>query len=91
MVEITFGKENFVHAEGINLSESGLLCETSEEVDPYSRLFIMLSLPGTKGEAEITCEGVIVRLQKKKKKFQIAVQFTEIDDDDVKNIRKFIK
>ena len=33
MVELGFGRERFVHADGINISRSGIRCRTQEELD----------------------------------------------------------
>ncbi len=88
-VEMSFTKENFIRATGINLSEAGILCETSEPPEPYAQIYLMLTTPDGKDTAEI--EGVVVHTEKVKTKYKVGVEFTHVYDEDKKIIRKIIK
>ena len=53
------GREEYLWAEGVDLSREGLRCISNEAVDPLTNLFLMLEL--TDGEKMITirCEGFV--------------------------------
>lgn len=89
MIEMELGKENFISAEGINISEEGLLCHTSESLEPYSRVYMQIALEGTKKQI-ITCEGVVVRCKRNKKNFDMALEFADLDESDRKKIHNFV-
>lgn len=88
-VEVSFTKENFIKAEGINISESGILCETAEPPEPYAQIYLLLPTPDGKETFEL--EGVVVRAEKVKSKYHVGVEFTHLYDEDKKMIRKILK
>lgn len=90
MIEMDMGKEVFISAEGVNISEEGILCHTSEPIDPYSRVYMQISLDGVKKKQVFSCEGVVVRCKKNKKNFDTALEFSDLDDCDRKKIHTFI-
>jgi len=48
LIEIDMGREYFIPAEGVNISDEGLLCHTAEAIEPYSRVYMQLTLDGGK-------------------------------------------
>jgi len=90
LIEIDMGRENFIPAEGVNISDDGLLCHTSEALDPYSRVYIQLTLDGSKKKQVISCEGIVVRCKKNKKTYDTALEFASIDANDRKKIHEFL-
>lgn len=90
MIEMEMGKENFISAEGVNISEEGLLCHTSESMEPYSRVYMQISFEKSQKKQTIACEGVVVRCKKNKKNFDTALEFADIDETDKKKIHTFV-
>ncbi len=81
MIELSIGKENYVSAEAVNLSESGILCRTEQGVEPYSRMFLLIGVPTKEGEKKIRCEGVVIRCDAiKGGYYDVGVEFTSVDD-----------
>lgn len=85
---IEFAKEQNVDCTGVNLSESGLLMETDSHLQVYDRLFIMFTIPE---ETVITIEAIVMRVDKKGKKFLVAVEIAEIKPEDKKLLKKYLK
>ena len=90
LVELDFARETFVHASAANLSEGGILCVTDEECELYTKVFIMMTLSLKSGERIIKCEGVVVRSEKKGKKWETGIQITDLDAASGKIFRTFI-
>ena len=91
MIEISFGRETYLQAAGVNISQTGLLCQTGEPVEPQARLFILIRLQGEddKGQ-EIKCEGIVVRSDKKGDRFDVGVSFTDMQSGDKEKIKAFL-
>jgi len=90
MIDLEMGRENYIAAEGVNISDEGLLCHTSESLEPYSRVYIQLSLNEAKKNHIIKCEGVVVRCKKNRKTYDTALEFAEINESDRKKIHSFL-
>jgi len=88
-VDFSYTREAFIKAVGINISVSGLLCELEGPVDPYSKIFILLDLNDKKDPVEL--EGIVVRTEKKGKKYLAGVEFSNLFDEDKERLKKFIK
>ncbi len=79
LIEIDYGKESYLRAEGINISRSGLLCTTEPEISPSSRVFLSLDFPGND---PINCEGFVVRSKPHGASSEVAINFTEFKEND---------
>lgn len=88
-VDVSYTREKFIKADGINISLNGLLCELDGPVEPYSKIFILLDTHD--GESPMELEGIIVRIDKKGKKYLAGVEFSDIYDEDKDRLKKFIK
>jgi len=90
MIDLELGRENYIAAEGVNISEEGLLCHTSESLEPYSRIYLQFSLDGEKKKQVITCEGVVVRCKKNRKNYDTALEFADMAESDKKKVHSFL-
>jgi c-di-GMP-binding flagellar brake protein YcgR len=91
MVELRYERENFIRADGIDLSEKGMLCVTDDPVEPHTRMFLMFRLPIRHEVYEVKCEGVVLRSMKKGKKYEVAVHFTDLAPAERKAIEAYAK
>jgi Tfp pilus assembly protein PilZ len=89
LVDVSNNKEDFYHAQGINISETGLLCETDEALDIHSEIYIMLTIDGEEEALEL--QGSVSRVEKKGKKFQVGIKFNELIEEDLELLEKFIQ
>lgn len=90
MINIMYGKENYVPVSGANVSEGGILCECDEYIEPHSKLYIMFELPGKNGSYKITCDGLTVRSDLVKGKYITGIQFTDLNKDARTHLKKFV-
>lgn len=90
MIELDMGRETFIAAEGVNISDEGILCHSSESLDPYSRVYMQISLDGGKKKQTVSCEGVVVRCKKNKKNYDLALEFSDLEENDRKKIHSFV-
>lgn len=78
-VEIDMGRETFINAKGLNLSEGGIMCETDEPCDMYSQIFMMMTLSFGDKERIIKFEGIVVRCDKKGAGWDLGISITSMD------------
>lgn len=90
MVELTYARENFVGAKGINISENGLLCETNERMEPYTVVFMMITIEHKKKEYLMECEGVVIRSDKNKDHWDTGINITAVRNGDRGAFKEFV-
>lgn len=88
LIELDYGKEQFVRATGLNISTAGVLCKTEPQIEPYTRVFLSLKLPGDHGEEVINCEGIVLRSERINGEHTTAIAFTSFDPNESE---KFLK
>jgi c-di-GMP-binding flagellar brake protein YcgR len=91
LFEMSLGKETFVAAHSVNISEGGIYCETSKELEVHARVYLMLIIVDKTGESEVQTEGIVLRTEKKKGKYYAAIEFIEMQDEDKEKIQNFLK
>ena len=84
--------------ETLNISSSGVYCQTDKYIEPMTKVNIVLLLPlklknNTTVTKKVTCEGVVVRTEKNPAgdKFNIAIFFSDVPKADVENINRYIE
>ncbi len=68
-----------ISAQGINLSESGILCRADQSLPVGAGVFFKLIIPSGKSEMVVDCEGVILRCTEDNGKFDIIIDLTSQD------------
>lgn len=91
MVDLSGTEENFISARGLNISEGGILCLTDDSVDTLSRIFVMMTLVEGDAPKTLSCEGVVVRCEKKGKQYETAMEFSELTDESRAVIKHYVK
>jgi c-di-GMP-binding flagellar brake protein YcgR len=85
------GREDFIPADGLNISATGLACITDVPQESGSRMFTMFQLDPDSEESLVKCEGVVSRCDKKPNgEYEIGVEFTDILDSDRKKIEVYL-
>lgn len=77
-VTLSFGREDFIDAQGINLSRGGLLFSSTARLEAYQKLFVMINVPGGTFKAE----GLVIHSNPEGNKTVYGVKFTDISEDD---------
>jgi c-di-GMP-binding flagellar brake protein YcgR len=88
-LDVSYTREKYIKASGINISSNGMLCELESIVEPYSKIYILLDLKDKKDPIEI--EGIIIRIEKSGKRYRAGVEFSELYSEDKTRLKKFIK
>ena len=91
MVELSFGRETFLHATGINISRTGLLCATDSYLEPYSQVSLMITIPVEPEPHRMSCEGIVVRSEVEEAQYLAGISFTSLADEDAKVLASFLK
>lgn len=89
-IELAFGGEALINGVCLNIGEGGIFCETRKYVEPYTRVNIMITLPDGDKSNEFSCEGIVIRAEKKGMKNRAAIEFTRVEDMGRKSIRRYI-
>ena len=87
---IEFMHEEQFSATGLNISEGGLLCETEYKLEPLSRVFMVFILPD-KGHEILRNEGSVLRVKKRSHKYEFAVAFGDMTDEDKEVLHRYLK
>jgi hypothetical protein len=77
VIELSTSEGQFVKAEGINVSEGGLLCRADTAVPQGTLVKFTMSVPMGKSSMCVDCEGFILRCTEKEGRFDIVVDFTD--------------
>ena len=89
-IELAYGEKALINGVCLNIGEGGILCETRKYVEPYTRVNLVIALPEGDRLNEISCEGIVIRAEKKGMKNRAAIEFTRIEDLGRKSIRRYI-
>lgn len=75
-----------------NISEAGILCQTTTPIPLMTKIQVLLDLPKPIDQ-RIEVSGVVVRCEEDdivETRFKVAIFFTQISDEDKEKIRLFI-
>ena len=73
-----------------NISGSGVLCHSVEAIPLMKKMSLVLELPEPH-ERRVKCEGVVVRCEGSGSDFKVAVEFTDLSDEDRQAILDFVR
>jgi hypothetical protein len=79
LLELATSEGAVIKAQGVNISESGLLCCTDVEVPAGTFIMFKLLIPSGKSEMLVPCEGIVLKCNKKNGKFHVVIDFTDSD------------
>ena len=91
IVEVSFGRETFVRGSGINISRTGILCETDGYLEPSSQVSLQMTIQMDSQIHRFNCEGIVVRTDEIKGSFQSGISFTDLEAQDARKLDAFLK
>ncbi len=91
IINISNNRETYIQADGINISEFGIMCGTKEKCDPYDRLFLMFTINNGDTERTIQCDGMVIHSNKKDDSFETGIQFEDLTSEDKAFIASYLK
>jgi len=89
-IQISYGKENFIEAEAINISQNGLLCNSSVPIDNLDRIYMLIDLSFENDVKTIECEGILMYAKSVSGKNQFGVQFIEMDAENSYTLKQYL-
>ena len=84
-------REEYLWAEGLNLSMGGIQCASKEPLDPLTNIYLMLGVPMEKGEHLVRCEGYVTYSRMEDDRCLFGVKFEEISEEDKPYLEQYIQ
>lgn len=79
-LELSTSEGIVVSSQGVNVSESGLLCRADMGIPAGTYVMFHMSIPSGKTTMSIQCEGTVLRCTENNGKFDIVIDFTDACD-----------
>jgi len=84
-------REEYLWAEGLNLSAGGLQCSSKEAVDPLTNVYLMIGVPSAEGEHLVHCEGFVAYSRIEEDGLcRFGVRFESIAEEDKPFLNAFL-
>jgi c-di-GMP-binding flagellar brake protein YcgR len=84
------GREEYLWAEGVDLSLDGLKCRSKEPLDPLTTIYFMLELP-VEGKVEtIRCEGFVAHSHCEDGACSFGIQFQDMSETDKRHLEDYL-
>ena len=84
------GREVF-DAKALDLSPSGIACETQSKIFPASMVYFIFSVPTQEGSRRIGCDGYVVRSRLEGKNFVLGIHFMDLSEEDQAIIDAYVE
>lgn len=93
LVELGFGRERFIHAEGVDISNSGIRCQTSEEMDIANTVSVYFTLdPDSENPETLAAEAVVKRCEPLEDgSFDVGMEFSMRSPWTDKRLRAYLE
>ena len=79
LTHLSYGRDRFLDAEGLNISRTRMLCRTTEPIDVDAHVSCTLGTP-TLADEWVSCDGKVSRCdQQPDNSYEVALTFNEID------------
>lgn len=91
MVDIAFPRETFFHADGVNLSEGGMLCRTNYDIEPLSQIFCMVNVESDEGPLMLKTRGTVIHTRREGDEVFFGVSFDELDESEKSALRSYLE
>jgi c-di-GMP-binding flagellar brake protein YcgR len=90
IVDISLAHETFFAAEGVNLSQDGVLIKTKYPLEPQSKIFVMLKLGPAPDAGTIQAEGIVIHSEQNGDTYACGVQFYSLRPKDKKALDDYL-
>jgi hypothetical protein len=75
-------REEYLWAEGLELSRGGLRCSSPSPVDPLTNVFAMIGVPVGEGERLVRCEGFVAHSRMEGDRCIFGIRIEHISEED---------
>jgi hypothetical protein len=84
-------REEYIWAEGIDLSLGGLSCISKAPISPLTQLFVMITIPGPEGDKQVRCEGYVTHSHFEEGMCHFGVRIQRIDEGDKPLLDRYLE
>lgn len=84
-------KEEYLWAEGLDISSAGISCITDEAIEPDTNVFFMLSVYSAGGEGSVRGEGYVLHSKKEGGRCRFGIKIDRIFDEDRPRFDAFLE
>ena len=83
-------REEYLWAEGINISAGGLRCRSKAAIDIDTKVYMMISVPEGEGERLVRCEGLVVHSHMEAGTCIFGVRFDNVEEEDRPHLEAYL-
>jgi len=85
-------KEEYLWAEGLDISSAGISCIADEEIEPNTNVFFMINVygTGTAGEGSVRGEGYVLHSSTELGRCRFGIKIERIFDEDKARFDAFL-
>lgn len=84
------GREEYLWAEGVNLSHEGLLCVSDNPIEPLTNLYLMLELSAGGVTKTLRCEGYVKHSHMEGGRCSFGVKIETMSDEDRLHLNAYL-
>ena len=85
------GREEYMWAEGVDLSRDGLRCVSDSPVDTLTNLYLMLELQVGEVTRQVRCEGFVKHSAIEEGRCVFGVKIERMDEDDRLHLEAYLR
>jgi hypothetical protein len=89
MLTIQQGNERVIHAQGTNISRSGLGCSTTEKLQPGSTAYLILELQDS-GVPRVSAEAIVVWCDPRMGGYDAGLVFRTLYENSARALDQFL-
>ena len=90
-VELRLREDASLQAACVNISRTGLLCETDAFMSPRTTVALQLNIPFGFDSYNFRCEGIVVRSDRRTGRYLIGLQFSDLPTEDSQALDTFLR
>ncbi|HTX73943.1 MAG TPA: PilZ domain-containing protein [Rectinemataceae bacterium] len=84
-------REEYLWAEGLDLSRGGLSCSAPQSIDPLTNVYLMLGVPNPEGERLVRCEGYVAHARMEAGRCLFGIRIERVSDEDEPFLTRFVQ
>jgi hypothetical protein len=84
-------KEEYLWAEGLDISSAGISCIADEAIEPDTNVFFMISVYGAGGEGSVRGEGYVLHSEQEGGRCRFGIKIDRIFDEDKPRFDAFLE
>jgi len=90
-VEVSFGKEIFIDAVAVNISQTGMMCSSMVAVENLERIFLMINLPVGDELLKIKCDGIVMYTKQEGQTHFFGINFIDLDGETAGALARYLE